>query len=64
MQTMKANGKRRGIIQVDMGSMAAKLRLRRVARKCDLTVSQVVRKALRRVLASDLAVKPEIRLEK
>lgn len=47
MHTMKSNGKRRGIIQVDMGTLAAKLKLRRLARSQDLTVSQVVRKALR-----------------
>ena len=62
MHTMKANGKRRGIIQVDMGTLAAKLKLRRVARKCDMTVSQIVRKALRPILTSDLALKPEVSL--
>jgi hypothetical protein len=54
MQTMKANSKRRGIIQVDMGTLAAKLKLRRLARSKDLTVSQIVRKALR-----PLMVRPE-----
>lgn len=51
MHTMKANGKRRGIIQVDMGTLAAKLKLRRFARERDLTISQIVRKALRPVLS-------------
>lgn len=50
MLSMK-NGNKRGIIQVDMGSMAAKLKLRRLCRAQDLTISQVVRKALRPFLS-------------